>query len=462
MSKNENRARPFGLRDRLGYMYGDFGNDFTFLLSSMFLMKFYTDVMGVSAGVIGLMMMVARIVDAFTDVAMGRICDKSRTGKKGKFAPWLRKMCGPVALASFLMYAVWFKDMPMDFKIFWMFFTYLLWGSICYTGINIPYGSMVSAITAEPGQRASLSNFRSIGATLANTVIGTVLPLVVYYKDGEGNTIFSGEKMAVAAFACSIGAVICYLLCYYMTTERVKIEPAKETIDFKEFMKTLVGNRALIGIVVSALFLLLAQLTTGGMAQFIYPNYFSNREAMPVVTMLSSMVTLLLSTVIVKLAVRYGKRELSFLGAIVGAAAMLLAFVLHTHNVWVFVGLSTVSSLGIAFFSTMCWSMITDVIDDHQIRTGIRSDGTIYATYSFARKMGQAVSAGLTGGMLGLVGYTAATAFDTDVVNGIYSITCLVPAVSFILLALGLRFLYPLDKNTVERNTQILKEKRGE
>lgn len=224
MKSQETREIPFGMRDRLGYMFGDFGNDFTFLLSSMFLMKFYTDVMGVSAALVGAMMMIARIVDAFTDVTMGQICDRSRPGKKGKFTPWLRRMCGPVALASFLMYAVWFKDMPMGFKVFWMFFTYLLWGSICYTGINIPYGSMASAITADPKERTSLSSFRTIGATLANTVIGVVLPLIVYYEDAQGNTIFSGERMMIAALLCSIGAVICYLLCYHMTTERVKLE----------------------------------------------------------------------------------------------------------------------------------------------------------------------------------------------------------------------------------------------
>lgn len=121
MTDNNGKVRPFGIKDKLGYMFGDFGNDFTFLLSAMFLLKFYTDVMGVSAALVGLMMMAARFVDAITDVTMGQIVDRSRPGKKGKFAPWLRRMCGPVALASFLMYATWFKDMPMGFKIFGCF-----------------------------------------------------------------------------------------------------------------------------------------------------------------------------------------------------------------------------------------------------------------------------------------------------------------------------------------------------
>ena len=79
MEKKE--VRPFGIKDKMGYLFGDFGNDFTFILSSSFLLKFYTDIMGVNAAVVGLVMMIARFVDAFTDVAMGRICDRTKPGK---------------------------------------------------------------------------------------------------------------------------------------------------------------------------------------------------------------------------------------------------------------------------------------------------------------------------------------------------------------------------------------------
>lgn len=123
--------RKFGMADKLGYMFGDFGNDFAFILSSMFLLKFYTDVMGVSAAVVGTMMMAARLLDAFTDVTMGQIADRSRGNKKGKFAPWLLRMCGPVAVSSFLMYASWFAEMPMTFKIIWMFLR-ICSGAVCF------------------------------------------------------------------------------------------------------------------------------------------------------------------------------------------------------------------------------------------------------------------------------------------------------------------------------------------
>lgn len=176
----KNNVRPFGFKDKIGYMFGDFGNDFTFILSSSFMLKFYTDVMGIHAAVVGVLMMAARFVDAFTDVAMGQIVDRSKPTKDGKFKPWLRRMCGPVAISSFLVFQSGFANMPYLFKVVWMIVTYILWGSIFYTSINIPYGSMASAISADAKDRASLSTWRSIGSTLAGLVIGVGTPLFAY------------------------------------------------------------------------------------------------------------------------------------------------------------------------------------------------------------------------------------------------------------------------------------------
>ena len=123
--KTNSNVRPFGIKDKLGYLFGDFGNDFTFILSSSFLMKFYTDVMGVSPAVVGTIMAIARFVDAFTDVTMGRICDRSKTTKNGKFRPWLLRMCGPVAISSFLMYQSSLANLPYTAKVIYLFITIL-------------------------------------------------------------------------------------------------------------------------------------------------------------------------------------------------------------------------------------------------------------------------------------------------------------------------------------------------
>lgn len=453
--------REFGFSDKLGYLFGDLGNDFTFLLSSTFLMKFYTDVMGVAGGLVGAMMMISRFVDAFTDVAMGQIVDRSRPRTKGKFLPWILRMSIPVALASFLMYASWFRNMSMAFKIFWMFFTYLLWGSVFYTSINIPYGSMASAISGNSRDRAQLSNWRSIGSALANMVIGVVLPFVIYYQDAKGNNILSGTKMMLAALVCSVAAVLCYLLCYALITERVKVKQKTEEFDLGNLVLGLVHNRPLIGIIAASICMLLAQLTLLGMTAYIYPNYFGNVRAQSAAGLISVLVTFLCAAFTVKLSERFGRKELGTMAAFFSAAILILTFFLHTRNVWVFIGLFAAANIGMGTFTLIVWAMITDVIDDTEVQTGERADGTIYAVYSFSRKLGQAASSGLTGVLLSVIGYTQATAFDADVVNGIYNITCLVPAFGFILLALALKFFYPLDKQRVINNTRILAEKHS-
>ena len=137
MGSNKNAVRPFGARDKFGYMFGDIGNDFTFMLSSTFLLKFATDAYGIDPGIVGIIMMVARIVDAFTDVTMGRICDRSKMTAAGKFKPWILRMCAPVAIASFLIYQNAIAGWPMAAKIAYLFVVYILWGSIFYTSINI-------------------------------------------------------------------------------------------------------------------------------------------------------------------------------------------------------------------------------------------------------------------------------------------------------------------------------------
>lgn len=456
----EKVLKPFGTKDKVGYMFGDFGNDFTFILSSTILMKFYSDVMGVSVGLVGIMMMAARFVDAFTDVTMGQIVDRSRPGKKGKFIKWIKWMSGPVAVASFLMYATWFRNMPMAFKVFWMFFTYFLWGSIFYTGINIPYGSMASAISADPKHRAELSNWRTIGASLAGMVIGVAVPLVVYYKDASGNPLLSGNRVTVVALICSVGALLCYFICYLLVTERVRVEQKREKFNLKELLVSLVTNKPLVGIVFASIFMMLVQLTSQNMMTYVYPNYFGNTTAQSLAGLMGTVVTLICSIFTVKLSHRFGRKELAICASVFGAVVFIVTYVLQITNVWLFVGLFALSYVGLGIFSLINWAMIADVIDDAEVHTGERADGTIYAVYSFARKLGQAAASGVSGFLLTFIGYTAETAFDSTVTKGIYDITCLVPAIGYVLLSLVLIFMYPLNKSRVEKNAEFLTNKR--
>lgn len=458
------KNRPFGMRDKLGYMFGDFGNDFTFILSSSFLMKFYTDVMGVDGLVVGFVMMFARFADAFTDVTMGRICDRSKMTPVGKFKPWIRRMCAPVAISSFLIYQSSLADMPMGFKIGWLFVTYLLWGSIFYTSINIPYGSMASAISAEPGDRQSLSTFRSMGATLAGMFVGAGVPMIAY-DTLDGKQVLNGGRFTIIAGVFSVLAVGCYLLCYYMTTERVKpdVELSQENQDNVFVMLgRVLKNRPLISIIAASIVMLLAQLTMQGMANYVYPNFYGSTTAQTISTFMM-MLGMILAAIFAKpLANKFGKAEIGAVSSAMAAIVNVVLLIIKPENVWIYVGLQAVSWLGLGMFTTVSWALITDVIDATELQNGVREDGSIYALYSFARKLGQAASSGLTGILLNIIGYSQATAFDAGVVNGIFNISCIVPAIGFALLAIVLWFWYPLHKNKVDANVAALKEKHGQ
>ena len=459
------RSRPFGIRDKLGYLFGDFGNDFTFILSTTILMKFYTDVMGVSAGAVGTIMMLARLADGFTDVTMGRICDRSRVVPGvGKFRPWLLLMCVPVAAASFLMYLTAPASWPYGLRVLYLLVTYLLWGSVFYTSVNIPYGSMASAISPEPGDRQSLSTFRTLGGTLAGLIIGVGLPLIAYRKVDGVETLI-GPRVTLAAGVFSLLAIVCYLLCYALTTERVTPQENHAPARFSsvaDMLRGAVRNRALISIIVASVLVLLAQLTMQNMAGYVYPDYYNNASAQSASTLLMMGAMLVAAISAKPLTARFGKAEVSAGASLLASLVCLATFLLKPGSVWTFALLQTLCWLGLGVFSMVCWALITDVIDYAELQNGIREDGSVYALYSFARKLGQAVSAGVSGWLLTLIGYVPGSAMQTEgVLRGVFAIATLMPAIALGLLALVLALWYPLHKRQVEENVARLKEKHS-
>ena len=486
--KTNRKVRPFGIRDKMGYLFGDFGNDFTFILSTMILSKFYTDVMGVSAAVVGTVMMLARFVDAFTDVTMGRICDRSKGTKAGKFKPWILRMCGPVAIASFLIYQSGLASASMGVKIAWLFVTYILWGSVFYTSINIPYGSMASAISGDPGDRQSLSTFRTMGGTLAGLIVGIGLPQFAYdtipqidpatglqaVDPATGklltSDVLNGGKVTMVAGVFSLLAIGCYLLCYWMVTERVRPEVQPDEFQNNSVGRMLINaakNRALLSIIVASVVMLLAQLTMQNMASYIYPDYYRNAGAASLSTAMM-MIGMVLAAIFAKpLAKKFGKAEVSIVSNLFAGVVCVVLFFVRPANVWVYIGFQALCWLGLGIFSMVSWALITDVIDYSELKNGIREDGSVYALYSFARKLGQALAAGMSGWLLTAIGYdsTAAAAQQpqtSEVLDGIFNISTLVPAVGFVALALVLWFWYPLHKKQVDANVAALKIKHGE
>ena len=458
------QLRPFGGRDKVGYMLGNVANDFTFIFASLYLQVFYTDVLGINAGLVGTMFLISRIVDAFTDTLMGRICDKSKATKNGKFKPWLLRACGPVALASFLMYQTFITDAPMTARVIYMFVTYLLWGSVCYTAINIPYGSMASVMSNEPDHRAALSTFRGVGSMIPQILGGVVVPMFLYTTMADGTKVANAAAFPVVALITALLAVACYIACYFMCTERVKVTDESKSVSFKDTVKALAGNRALIGIALVFICYLGAQMLNQTINNYIFKDYFGNTMGLSVMNAAGFAPALILAPCAVPLARKFGKKELGIFASIMGTVAFGALFLMRTSNMWLYTIINIVGLLGFGLFNLIIWAFVSDVIDDQEVRTGTREDGTIYAVCSFSRKLGQAIASALGGWSLGWIGYVegSLTGQSEAVRNGIYNIATLVPMLLYLAVGVCLFVIYPLSKKKVAENTAVLKAKRGE
>ena len=171
---------------------------------------------------------------------------------------------------------------------------------------------------------------------------------------------------------------------------------------------------------------------------------------------------IILATCSTKLATKFGKKECGVVGMFASGILYFILGILHIKNVWVFVVGAFVAMLGMYFFQTQCWALVTDVIDDMEVQTGNRDDGTIYGIYSFSRKIGQAIAGGLSGWALGCIGYNELAAGQTEAVaNGIYNLATFFPAAIYILCGLVLMFIFPLNKARVDANVAELKSRRG-
>ena len=454
MSKSPNTLRPFGAKDKVGYMLGNVANDFTFIFASLYLQVFYTDVLGIKPALVGTLFLIARIVDAFTDTAMGRICDKTKATKNGKFKPWLLRACGPVALASFLMYQSLAADLSYGLKVVYMFVTYLLWGSVCYTAINIPYGSLASVITDQAEGRTLLSTFRTVGAGLGGAVPLLIAPSFIYKNDVADANGFLGFGIAMGLLS-----IVSYYACFYMVKERV---PSAEEpqVDIKNTYIGMLKSRPFIMAAGSGI-LISGQLQFASLNQYLYKNYFENTGLSAIGTVANYLPMALMLLFIPKLVKKFGKQELCAFGTFFSAVgSVLMYFVVPkcdrlTAGPVVFMIFLFIIGFGYSFVSITNWAIITDVIDYQEYKTGIRNESAVYAVYTFCRNLGQTIAD--TGGILLLgkfAGYDGETMADLGYIPGvsdkILTVCTIIPAIVYTLVFIIFKFGYNLNKKNLE------------
>lgn len=448
-------TRPFGWRDKFGYLFGDFGNDFFFILVSSFLMVFYTDVYHISAATVGILFLIARLWDAFADMAWGRFIDTRKATPQGKFRPWILRMSFPLVLSGVLMF-VTIPGMSDGFYLAWAFVTYIVWGTL-YSTVNIPYGSMASVMTADPVERTTLSTWRTMGAMLAGLFIGVLGPMIVFVDNK-----ISADRIFMAAVVFGVLAICCYIACYKLTVERIVApENSQEKVNLSKTMKGLVKNKPLIWIIMASLIMMMCTMLIGTVNTYLFKDYFGSAATLSVVGLVQMVATFLAIPVVKPLVVKFGKKEVASMGMLITSVSYFLIFFLPNPTILSYIIISGIGMFGMGFMSLVIWAFVTDVIDYHELMTGLREDATVYSVYSMARKVGQAIAGGLGGFAIAAVGYNAKLATQTEeTLYGIFSLATLVPGIIYLVIFLILVFLYPLNKKRTIQLAADLSERR--
>ncbi|MCM1284904.1 MAG: glycoside-pentoside-hexuronide (GPH):cation symporter [Acetobacter sp.] len=446
-------------KDKIGYAMGDMGGLMTFGLVSAFLNMFYTDVLGISAGKITVLMIVARVWDAINDPLWGSFIDSRKPTKFGRFRPYILWASFPMAVAGFLMFTK-IPGLSDNQYLIYAYITYIIYGML-YTGVNIPYGSLASVITDDEIERSSLSMWRSIGAGIGGLPAQILLPLVVYSTvisaNGTSAKVLDSTKLSLAVGILCLVSILVFIGHFKLTKERVKLPPAQKQENYSMFrtMGILIKNKPFIVLCVVSMLLICFQMYTQTVYNYLFKNYFEKPGLYSIVTICTYLPMAMFLPFMGKLIRKFGKKEICAFGlafaAVINVIMYLMRFTPLVDNPYVFLALVFLSGAGQTFLVLEVWALVMDVIDYQEFLSGRREEGTSYSFYSFARKLGQTIAGAGASAILGIIGYNGKLASQPpEVLTKLYDSATIVPAVMLVIMFVLLTFCYKLSKKQLK------------
>ena len=456
ISKKEEQVKSFNMGDKVGYAFGDFGCAAFFAFVSSYLMVFYTDVLGVSAAAVGTLFVVARFWDAINDPIMGVLLDKAQATKHGKFRPYVIRFGLPMVIVGILAFTA-IPGLPDNLKLPYAYVTYILYGML-YTAVNIPYGSLASVMTNDSNERTALSTFRNLGSMLANILVMVLVPKIIFNAQGE----VTAEGFIMCAVILAIISTVSFFFNFRLTRERIVHKTTNSKKGIIETVGLLFRNRAFLGVAIASFLMLGGTFTLSSLNVYIFKDYFKATNF----TALGGMIGMVASVVVIPFAGaivrKLGKKESAVLGSTFAASMYIVMLFIPNLTVSIFLVLSFLAGLGSGLVNTIIWALVSDAIDYQEYTTGERNEGTVYSSYSLARKLGQVISGGMGGFALSLLGYQSGATVQAESIGiGIKNIGIGMAAGGFILTTIVLIFVYNLSKKKVAEMNKALEERRA-
>lgn len=459
--------RKFGIRDSLAYAAGDFGCNMSFALKGTMAI-FWTQFMKMDSILYAGLLILVQIWDAINDPLIGTIIDndKKRKYKRGKFLAYIWLGSLGLLVAGALCFIPWVKNSQPVVKAIVFVAGYILWDAF-YTIANVPYGSLLSLISNEPADRASLSAWRSVGSMIGNMVPMVILPMIIY----DANNNILGERVFIAALIMGVAGFLAFQFMIRNTVIRVDdnvaVSEAPQKFNVLKAIGNFVKNRPAVGATVAAMGMFIGMQAATTAVTVMFQSYFKNVAISGIVTMFSMIPIVAFTPLARKFVVKYGKKELSTIGAIcsvVACAIMLLAPITPDFKGLVlYVLCQLVNSLGMGIYSTVSWSMMGDAIDYNEWKFGTREEGTVYSLHSFFRKLAQGIGPSLALVIMVTLGYS-----EINAGNQLFSVALnmryLVAALylfAAVMQFVGLALIYNLDKKTLNKMTAELNQRHA-
>jgi GPH family glycoside/pentoside/hexuronide:cation symporter len=442
------------LREKIFYAMGDVGFNFTFDLGQVYLLKFYTDTLGLPPASAGLVFLVTKIFDAFADFSVGMWIDgRKNIGPRGKFRPFMLYGSIPLALATMVSFMQ--PDFAVSGKLIWAYFSYMLFGLI-YSCVNIPYGAILPSMTQDPKERARLAAWRQGGSNMGLLIVTVCfVPLLSLMK-----TTSFGVLGAVAIFAV-LGAAL-QLFSYANIKERIVIAKVEDRKHFSipQAINALFKNPPLLWLCLVNIFTFSAfnvKLAT----QTYYCQYVLNDMSMlPYMGFFSIGCVFIGVALLGKLVTRFGKKPVFVFGCCVWAVGDLVNYV-FVQEPHLFVAFTCVAFFGSSLVNSLYWAFISDAVEYGEWRSGVRSEGIVYSFFTFNRKLAQAIAGFVPGIVLAWVGYMPNVTQTADALRGIRALAFIYPGALALLTAAIWLFLYKLDEAFFEKILAEMKARKG-
>lgn len=453
---NKKQIRPFGVKDEIGYVFGDMAGSFVNLFVDAYFLIFCTNVLGISAGWMGTLFLVARLWDAINDPIMGSFPDRWMIGKSGdKFKPWIKIFMLPLALSGVLC----FFNVPLEGIALhaYVAFAYVLYG-MSYTGTSMPFGAMASVVSDDPIQRSKLSRARSIGGTIVGIVGLSIVPVVCFDKQSN---ILPG-RFTLIAVIFGVLSIISYFVLLNFTQERIRQNSEKaEKFNYGKVLKATVHNRPLIGVMVATLGSMLFITGSNQVRSYIFKEYYARTDVMSIISLATIPILVICFPLVPKLVAKFGKKA-TLMAAIVSSTIFsVIPVVMEIKNVYIYSALVVLGTIGQTVFTMLIWALVTDCLDYSEWKFNERSDGSMYSLYTFSRKIGSTIaSTGVSFGLAAIGFVSGSNVVQTaEAVNGIYFLVNIIPVVTCILELVGVGLIFNLNKETTEQMYAELKAK---